>query len=145
MSVENFNYIILPRAESHTSTSYTLTNVPIASPKRRGPAVERIPEHGARLNGPSAQEGKAAAKSAAIVELPIGQDGSGGFADGLVVIPGPAFLETDDVWRRVEEGQLAADLSESRGAKVGDDEEAPAVEGEEADLRDGGVAGALRG
>lgn len=128
MSVEHFNHIILPRAVSHASNCHSLSNIPVASPEGSRPAVERIPEHGARLHRPPAQQCQAAAKRTAVVELAIGQDISGGLADGLVVVACPAFLETDDVWRRVQEGQLAADLSEARGAQVGDEEEAPAVE-----------------
>lgn len=145
MRIENFNHIILPRAVSHSSNCHALADIPVASPKRRRPAIERIPEHGARFYRPPAQQRQAAAKRTAIVELAIGQDISGGLADGLVVVPRPALLKTDNVRRRVQEGQLAANLSETRCAQVGNDEEAPAVEREEADLRDRGVAVALRG
>lgn len=148
MSVKHFNHIILPRAISHSRNGHSLADIPIASPKRRRPPVERIPEHGARLHGPPAQQRQAAAKRAAVVKLAIGQDIRRSPADGLVVVARPALLETDNVRRGVQEGQLAANLGEARGAQVGDEEEAPAVEREEADLRDGGVgavAVALRG
>lgn len=145
MSVEDFNHIILPRAKSHSGNGHPLADIPVASPKRRRPPVERIPEHGARLHGPPAQQRQAAAKRTAIVELSIGQDIGRGPTDGAVVVPRPAFLETDNVRRGVQESQLAANLGEARRAQVGDDEEAPAVEREEADLRDGAVGVALRG
>lgn len=144
MGVENFNYIILPRPKSHTSTRHSLADIPIASPKGCGPAIERIPKHGARFDRPPAEKGKATTKGTAIVELSIGENGCGGLTDGEIVGLGPAFLEADDIRRRVEEGKLAADFSETRGAEVRDVEQAPAVEGEEPDLGDG-LAGALRG
>lgn len=148
MSIKHFNHIILPWAVSHSRNGHPLADIPVASPKRRRPPVERIPEHGARLHGPPAQQRQAAAKRSAVVELAIGQDIRRGPTDGVVVVARPALLEADNVRRGVQEGQLAANLGEARRAQVGDEEEAPAVEREEADLRDGGVIGvaaALRG
>lgn len=43
--------------------------------------------------------------------------------------------------RRLHGGELAADFSEARGAEGGDVEEAPAVEGEEANFCNGGMGG----
>lgn len=116
MSVEDLNYIILPRPKPHTRTRHALADIPIASPKGRGPSIQRIPKHGTRLNRPSTQKRKATAKGTAVVKLAIGENVCGGPADGEVVVPGPAFLETDNVRRGVEESQLAADFSEARSA-----------------------------
>jgi hypothetical protein len=43
-------------------------------------------------------------------------------------------LQADDVGGRVECGELAADFCEARGAVLGDEFEAPAVEGEDAQV-----------
>lgn len=147
MSVKDLDDILVARPEAHAGTRHALADVPVAPPKGRRPAVERIAEHGAGLDGPAAQQGQAAAKGAAVVELAMGQNGGGGLADGAVVGLGPALLEADDVGRGVEEGELAADFREARRAEGRDVDEAPAVEGEEADLGDGGVGGGglLRG
>lgn len=62
------------------------------------------------------------------------QDVLCGVADREVVFLGPAFLQAYDVGRRVEGGDLAADFCEARVAVFGDEFEAPAVEGEDAEV-----------
>ncbi|KAF7557863.1 hypothetical protein G7046_g5953 [Stylonectria norvegica] len=133
MCVEDFNDIPPPHTKPYLRTRHALPNIPIAPPKRRRAAVERVRHHGALLDGPAAQDGEAAAEGAAVVELAVGQDLARAAADGAVVGLGPALLEGDDVRRRREERELPPDLVEPRGALRGDVEEAPAVEREEVD------------
>ena len=57
-----------------------------------------------------------------------------GLADRKVVFLGPAFLQAYDVGGRVESGDLAADFCEARIAVLGDEFQAPAVEGEDAEV-----------
>jgi hypothetical protein len=64
----------------------------------------------------------------------VGEDVLGGFADGEEVFLCPALLQADNVGRRVEGGDLAADFCEAGTAVFGDVFEAPAVEGEDAQV-----------
>src|SRR5690625_2072571 len=114
MSVEDLDDVPLARADAHRGTSNALADIPITPPKGRGAAIEGIRHHGALLDGPAAQDGEATANGAAVVELGMGQDAAGGIADGAVVVLDPALLETDDVRRGLEAGDVTANLEEAR-------------------------------
>ena len=62
------------------------------------------------------------------------QDVRGGFADREEVFLRPALLQADDIGRGVESGDLAADFCEAGVAVFRDVFEAPAVEGEDAQV-----------
>jgi hypothetical protein len=64
----------------------------------------------------------------------VRQDVLCGLADREVVFLGPAFLQAYDVGGWVEGGDLAADFCEARIAVFGDEFEAPAIEGEDAEV-----------
>ncbi|KAK4929639.1 hypothetical protein LTR28_011729, partial [Elasticomyces elasticus] len=52
----------------------------------------------------------------------------GAITDGIVVLLGPAFLQTHDVWRRLSVSNLVADLSQSLVTVFGEELEPPAVQ-----------------
>lgn len=131
MRVEYLNHILLPSAKSNLRTCNALADVPIAPPKRCWSAIERVLEHGALLNGPPTQDGQTASEGTTVVELRIRQHMSRPPPNRQIIIMDPAFLQTDDIRRGNEEGDLAANFVEARGPEFRDMEEAPAVEGEE--------------
>ncbi len=127
MSVEHVNDILLARAKLYPGRGNAFSNVPVPPPEGRRAPVERVLEEAAADNGPAAEDGEAAAPDSGVVELAVREDVAGGGADGLVVGGHPALLQADNVRPRLEEGELATDLGEARGALGGDVQEAPAV------------------
>jgi len=134
MSVEDFNDLLRAGAIADLGTGDTFANIPIASEEGGWAAIQRIPEHGTLLNWPPRQNGEAAAKCAAVVELAIGQDEACLAPDAAVVLLRPAFLQCDDMWLRIRDGELSSDLAEPLPPQLGDVLEAPAVERDYRDL-----------
>jgi hypothetical protein len=141
VSVEDLDDIPTAGPITDLCAGDTLAYIPVPAPKGSGPAVEGVPEHCRLLDGPAGEDGEAAAKRPAGVELCIGKEAAGLEADGAVVILGEELLEGDDVGGRVGGGDAAAYLGDALGAELGDELEAPAVEGEDVDLRGGRVHG----
>lgn len=142
--IKHLDDIPLPGTKANLGTGDALANVPVSPPKGRRTTIEGIAKHGALLYGEAAEDGQAAAKGAAVVELAVGQHLARVAPYGSVVRLGPALLEADDVRRGGQPRELAANLIEARLAEVGDVKEAPAVEGQEVQF--GGwekVSGAL--
>lgn len=134
MRAEHLDDILVPGSGPDPRTRDALPDVPVSAEEGRGPPVQRVPVHGALLDRPFGQDGQAAAEDAAEVEFPVGQDVSRLPPDRAVVLLRPALLEADDLGRLVRDGELAAYLGQSLTAVLGEVFEAPAVEGEDADL-----------
>jgi hypothetical protein len=117
VGVENIKDMSRLRAKADASTGNTFPNIPVSTEKGRGPAVERIADHGAFVNRPPAEDDEPTAKGAAVVELAVGQNGAGSPANGGIVALGPALLEADDIGRRRESGEAAANLGQARLAQ----------------------------
>jgi hypothetical protein len=62
-----------------------------------------------------------------MIELPVRKDMLCFLPDRIVVLLGPAFLETDNVWRWTGSGDLDADFCQALVAKLGYKLETPAI------------------
>jgi hypothetical protein len=99
MRVKDLEDVASGGPEPDASAGDALADVPVAAPKGRGPAVERIGDHGALLDGPAAEDGEPGAEAAAVVKLAIGQDEARLAAHGRVVGLREELLQADDVGR----------------------------------------------
>jgi len=141
MRAEDLGDVLVPRPQTDARTRDPFPNVPVAPEEGRGPPVQRVRVHAALLDGPLGQDGQPAAEDAAEVELAVGQDVPGAAADGAVVLLRPALLQPDDLGRVVGGRELVGDFRQSFVAVLGEELEAPAVEGEDADAGGRGVVG----
>lgn len=116
--------------------SNALADVPVAAPEGGRAAVEREADHVGFEQRPGRQDGQAGAHGAGKVELGMGQNGADVVLDGGEVVVGPQLLQTHNVGLGERRGNLAANLTQPRGAVLCEAVlEAPAVEREHVDLR----------
>lgn len=72
MRIKNLYNFMLPGPKPDTRNGNALSHIPIPSPKRRGPTIERILQHGRGFERPAAEDGEPAPKGAAVIELAVG-------------------------------------------------------------------------
>lgn len=117
MSIEDFDNLLQARAVSDPRTCHAFPDEPVAAEECRWSAIQRVPEHGALLDGPLGQYGEAAAKLAAEVELAIRQDAACFPPDGAVVFLRPQLLESDYRGTGLYYGDLASTADGKRSVR----------------------------
>jgi hypothetical protein len=116
-------------------TSNAFSNVPITPKESSGSSIQRIPHHTALFYGPFRQYCKSPAEYAAVIEFTVWEDMLCLLAYSIEVLLRPAFLESDNVWRRVGRSDFRAYLGEALSAVGGEVFETPAIVGEHLKLR----------
>jgi hypothetical protein len=95
MCVENVDN--LPSWVPNRGTGYSFTHIKIASEKCCRPAVERVSEHAALLDGPLGENDQASTNGTREVEFSIGEDMLGLLAKVQIVAVYPKFLKRHNI------------------------------------------------
>jgi hypothetical protein len=135
MRTKHLNNIPPCRSHAYPCASHALPYEPVPAIKGCWTPIERVLVHTALLYRPSAQDNQTSPKYAAMVELPIGQKMPGPFSYSIIIFLRPALLQAHNIRKRIRGSNLVSDFREALVAELGNELEAPTIQGQDAELR----------